>query len=120
MSCAAGWALVGEEDKYVPVSPQRIVAAQATMDTTDPDASDAMRESELQSDGGLRFSIIGAANETVAVTVVAPSASAITGGRDTELAKAMAGKVIVVRTTLGLSGEAAVSCLEGACKVSLA
>lgn len=105
------------------LSPQRIVSAQASMDATDPDASDAMRESELQSNGGLCFSIIGAANETVAVTVVAPSASAngASGeGRDTELARAMAGKVIVLRTTLGLSGKAAVSCLQGACKVSLA
>ena len=117
----AGWALIGEEDKYVALSPQRIVAAHTSMDATDPDASDALLESELQADGGLHFTIVGVANETVAVTVVAPSSNhtlATDDGNGIELAKAMAGKVIVVTTTLGLSGEAVVSCLAGLCKVS--
>ena len=88
------------------------------MDATDPDASDAMHESEVQSAVGLHFSIIGAANETVAVTVVAPSTAA-GDGNDTDLAKAMMGKVLVIRTILGLSGQASVSCSRAACQVLL-
>ena len=138
------------------LSPQRIVAAHTTMDSTDPDASDALIESELllaplaEESGGsssssssssssgsseLAFTIIGAANETVSITVVAPASSAghrggegsdtpSVGSADNEsesrLARAMAGKVVVVTTTLAESGEAAVSCSAGACHVALA
>jgi hypothetical protein len=138
----------------VALSPQRIVAAHTTMDSTDPDASDALIESELllaplaEESGGsssssssssgsseLAFTIIGAANETVSITVVAPASSAghrggegsdtpSVGSADNEsesrLARAMAGKVVVVTATLAESGEAAVSCSAGACHVALA
>ena len=119
--CDTGWALVGEQDKYVALSPQRIVAARTTVDATHPDASDAMHESELQSGGALHFHVIGATNETVAITVVVPSTGVPVGdGCDTDLEKAMAGKVLVARITFGLSGQAMVSCSNAACSVSLA
>ena len=112
---AGGWAIVGEQSKYVPLSPQRIVAAHTTMDSTDPDASDALLESELVTGTGLAFTIIGAANETVSITVVAPAAG---GGAEDGLMMAMAGKVVVVKTSLGATGEAAVMCSAGACKLA--
>eukprot|EP01043_Picozoa_sp_COSAG02_P033772 COSAG02_NODE_2323_length_9134_cov_28.189928_7_plen_108_part_00 len=103
------------------LSPQRIVAAHRTMDATHPDASDAMQESELQPADGLQFRVIGATNETVAITVVVPSTGVPVGDiYNTELAKAMAGKVLVVRVTFGLSGQALVNCSHVACDVSLA
>lgn len=130
------------------LSPQRIVAAHTTLDSTDPDASDALIESELllaplaEESGGsssgsseLAFTIIGAANETVSITVVAPASSVghhggdgsdtpSAGSADNEsesrLAKAMAGKLVVVTTTLSESGEAAVSCSARACHVNVA
>lgn len=116
--------LVGEEDKFVALSPQRIVAAHTTMDATDPDASDAMVESEVQSGGGLHFTIIGAQNETVAITVVAPSSeNTVDDDSDDDshgraMDKAMAGKIVVVTTTLGSRGEAAVSCSAGVCQAA--
>ena len=112
---AGGWAIVGEESKYVALSPQRIVAAHTTVDSTDPDASDALLESELIVGPALAFTIIGAMNETVAITVVAPGPAAGAGRAMDGLAMAMAGKIVVVKTTLGASGEAAVSCSAGAC-----
>ena len=117
---AGGWAIIGEESKYVALSPQRIVAAHTTEDSTDPDASDALLEGELVTGAGaaLAFSIIGATNEAVSITVVAPGPAAGPGGVAGRLATAMAGKIVLVKTTLGESGEAAVRCSAGACKVA--
>ena len=121
---SGGWAIVGEQSKYVTMSPQRIVAAHASEQDKQSDASDALAESELQGGGaGLSFSIIGAEGETVAITVLAPAAAAgsdETDSLEVRLAAAMAGKVVLVEATLGASGKADVSCAAGACKVSTA
>jgi hypothetical protein len=124
---SGGWAIVGEQSKYVTMSPQRIVAAHASELAKQSDESDALAESELQGGGaGLSFIIIGAEGEEVAITVLAPAAAAAAAGSDEtdsmerRLAAAMAGKVVLVETTLGASGKADVSCATGACKVSAA
>jgi hypothetical protein len=117
---AGGWAIVGEESKYVALSPQRIVSAHATAATTrSADSSDALLESELQPTGGagLSFTIIGAEAERVRITVLAPAA-AVDDSPHGRLAAAMAGKAVVVEATLGASGKADVSCSAGACKVA--
>ena len=114
-----GWVIVGEQAKYVAVSPQRVVAAMAAA-THDPDASDGLDESELAADGkGLKFAIVGADTEVVKITVLAPAPGA-QGDDDGEqlLDKALAGKIRVVTTTLGPSGRAQVTCQVGGCTIS--
>ena len=115
---AGGWAIVGEESKYVALSPQRIVSAHATA-ATSADSSDALLESELQptEGSGLSFTIIGAEAERVSITVLAPAA-AVDDSMQGRLAAAMAGKAVVVEATLGASGKADVSCSAGACKAA--
>eukprot|EP01050_Picozoa_sp_SAG11_P049853 SAG11_NODE_27462_length_332_cov_1.072961_1_plen_65_part_01 len=65
---------MGEQEKYVAVSPQRFVTAQA-VEATDEDASDALVEAELQPEGGqgLCFTVVGAVGENVSISVLAPS-----------------------------------------------
>ena len=53
----SGWTLLGDLRKFVPLSPQRFVVA-------DADAPSAT---------ALRFQVLGSAGEAVPVTVVAPS-----------------------------------------------
>ena len=142
---SGGWAIVGEESKYVTMSPQRVVAAQASELAKQSDESDALAESELLllppasataaaggGAAGLSFSVIGAEGEKVVITVLAPAPAAAAAVSDDEttdgmeigmegrLAAAMAGKIVRVETTLGASGKADVSCAAGACKVSAA
>ena len=123
---SGGWALVGEENKYVAVSPQRIVASAAPAAPKAKGASDALHESELQGGeckgkGGLCFRIIGAVGESVRITVLAPSTSL--GAGATDLQRAMGGKIIVVSVKLkaaaaGRGGRADVACSGSSCKVS--
>lgn len=117
---AGGWALLGEQDKYVAVSPQRFATARAVgFMAGDDGTSDAMVEAELQPTGGegLSFTVLGAAAETVSVSVLAPMAADLTEMRTGEqrLVAAMAGKVLVLNVTLGVDGRATVACSNGEC-----
>jgi hypothetical protein len=114
---AGGWVLVGEENKYVALSPQRIVAAAAASSAvadSGGEASDALHESELQADGkGLSFGVVGASGETVHITVLVPASS--TDSTLSDLEKAMAGSIIVVTFKLPASGRVVVKCTAGKC-----
>ena len=111
---AGGYALLGDQSKYVSVSPQRFVTARATTATSEG-ASDALVESELMSTAsGLSFGVIGTAAETVRVTMLVPGA----GDGDDSMGGRLAGKIEIVDVTLGASGEAIVVCAAGACKQS--
>ena len=123
-----GWVVVGEQGKYVAVSPQRMIAASAPAGSfSDSDGpSDALHEEELgNTDGaGVGFEVVGMAGETVNITVVAPASSInrnnSQGGVDDRLALAMEGKVIVVPVKLGASGKASIKCSGSTCTASAA
>ena len=110
--------MLGEQDKYVAVSPQRFATAVGIV-AYDEDTSDAMVEAELQPNGGegLSFTVLGAAGETVSVSVLAPRAPDLTDMRTGEqrLVAAMAGKIVVLNVTLGMDGRASVACSKGDC-----
>ena len=111
---AGGYALLGDQSKYVSVSPQRFVTARATTAASEG-ASDALVESELMSTAsGLSFGVIGTAAEKVRVTMLVPGA----GDGDDSMEGRLAGKIESVDVTLGASGEATVVCAAGACKQS--
>ena len=111
---AGGWVLVGEQTKYVAMSPQRIVATAAST-VSDPEASDGLHPSELASDDhGLSFTVVGAEKEEIAITVVAPQKAGGDGSSDSvervsDQEKALAGKIVVVTITM-TSGRADVKC----------
>ena len=123
-----GWVVVGEQGKYVAVSPQRMIAASAPAGSfSDSDGpSDALHEEELgNTDGaGVGFEVVGMAGETLDITVVAPASSInrnnSQGGVDDRLALAMEGKVIVVPVKLGASGKASIKCSGSTCTASAA
>ena len=68
---------LGEQGKYVAVSPQRFMAARASKlgGGADGGASDALVEDELLSDGGdhLAFCVLGDPGESIDVAVIAPN-----------------------------------------------
>ena len=74
-----GWALVGEEAKYVRVSPQRLLVAAPAAPAAG--ASDALNASELAAGGGggLSVCVLGAPGEVVRVTLLAPLVRADAG-----------------------------------------
>eukprot|EP01052_Picozoa_sp_SAG31_P014850 SAG31_NODE_936_length_10870_cov_5.136966_9_plen_606_part_00 len=111
-----GWVLIGEENKYVALSPQRFVAAAPAFPNRAQD-SDALFDEELMADGnGLRFTIIGSDKEDVRVTIVVPTSltNATIGDRVLEQA-AMGGKIVVLDVTLDNSGKAGVVCSKSGC-----
>ena len=115
---AGGWVVVGEQAKYVAMSPQRVVAAVAAV-ADDPAASDGLDEGELMADGkGVKFVIVGADKELAKITVVAPAPGSQHNSGEKLLDKALGGKIIVVSVTLGPSGRAEVTCAPGGCTVS--
>jgi hypothetical protein len=100
-----GWVLLGEEAKFVRMSPQRIVAAASV--TPAPGASDALNALELCTDGsGLAFNVLGAPSEVVRLTLVAPRAR----GSPATAAAALASTVVVLDVVVGVSGTARVRC----------
>lgn len=109
-----GWVLLGEEDKYVRVSPQRFVAARY-IPPLGPSASDALNPaSELLADGsGFSVRVIGAPFERVRVTVIVPPAeaenSSESAGRHDALL-ALSGTAQVLDLPLGPQGAAALDC----------
>jgi hypothetical protein len=104
-----GWVLVGEESKFVRVSPQRIVAAAFVAPA--PTASDAVdAAAELGADGGgLSFTVIGAPNEVVRLTIVAPA----TRGGAATAAAALDGQILLVDVVVSAGGSAGVQCRTG-------
>ena len=103
------WVLVGEEAKFVRVSPQRLVADATVAPAAG--ASDALNASaELEADGGgLSFLVIGAPGEAVRLTLVAP----MTRGVAATAAAALVGQVLLVDVALSASGAARVRCVTG-------
>ena len=116
---AGGWCIVGEQAKIVALSPQRVLVAAPRNATEDEDVSDALHEDELSAGGsGLSFTIIGAAQEVVCITVVRPAAALAGEASATRLAAAMAGSVVLVNVTLPASGRVRVRCGGGATAAS--
>ena len=105
------------------MSPQRFAAAEPAFPIRSED-SDALRDEELRATGaGLAFTVLGAPDESVRITVVAPPRAAASAAvaEDDGLglaATALAGKVVVVELILGASGEAAVVCAGSGCTAS--
>ena len=104
-----GWVLVGEQSKYVHVSPQRFNSVFTNTTATASTASDAYRPSEIVGTVGgagggscLKFDILGAVGEIVLVSVVVPGGSGVgsPGGVLTDLGRAQRGTVSVVKVTL--------------------
>ena len=111
---AGGWCLVGEQAKIVALSPQRVLVAAPRNATEDEDVSDALHEDELSAGGsGLSFTIIGAAQEVVCITVVRPGAVLAGETSPSRLVAAMAGSVVQVDVTLPASGRVGVRCGGG-------
>lgn len=116
----SGWVLVGELGKFVPVSPQRFLVHDNSSHASGTDmGSDACRPREITNGGaGLAFGLLGSHGEAVSVTVVAPAPRTDSNGMAlSAAARAMAGTVLVVETTIGASGKADVVCAASACHV---
>lgn len=101
-----GWALIGEESKYVRVSPQRFVAPRSDMSASEKDgvSSDAARFANLGRGGALCFGLLGAPQELVTVTVVVPSERSGTP---------LAGMIRILDITLDSKGMASVKLGRG-------
>ena len=105
---ASGWVLIGELEKFVPVSPQRFVVHDNSSKTVDT-ASDACRPQEVMVSGkGLAFAVLGSPGEIVTVTVVAPALAYEI--KETKAARAMAGTLLVLGVAIGADGRADVVC----------
>ena len=113
----SGWVLLGELSKIVPLSPQRFLTRTGSSSVHAPSDSDAVHPAELSTGHDLQFRIIGAANETVECTVVAPAAAEEEEGSTVQTAteRAMAGVLLVLRVQLSPLGTADVHCLDGRC-----
>ena len=121
-----GWVLLGEQTKFVAVSPQRFVAARVSASAmAATGASDALAEDELlrSPDGGglFEFTVLGEPGESVGVAVVVPSGNAGGGGGSgggnasaKDNAAGMMGDgmgvVAVVKVVVGASGRSEVEC----------
>jgi hypothetical protein len=114
---SSGWTLLGELNKLVPASPQRLLAkgdADAPSDAdlrcthTDDAGADDARGDGARGDGAgdVCFDVMGASGEEVALTLVAPPPANATP---------LDGLIVEVRVTLGPSARAHVRCAAGAC-----
>jgi hypothetical protein len=121
-----GWVLLGEQRKYVAVSPQRLVVGRAAA-TTQVGASDSLQMGELNiahgtedGDGSsLEFAVIGEAGETVDVAVVvSSSASDVAGVAGAAAAAAIGRRIAVVSVEVAEARQSRVSCSVAAgCRV---
>lgn len=108
-----GWVLLGEQAKYVAVSPQRLAAARAP--PPPGDGSDAAAPDEFAGpQGGVAFGVLGAPGEAVDVAVLAPPP----GGGSSAATVAAAGTVRVVHVAVPESGRAEVACHAAGCTAS--
>ena len=86
----SGWALLGELDKIVPVSPQRFIMR---------DAHGVLHHQNLGSD--LRFTVLGAPGEAMSITLIAPAPAH---------SSPLEGIVIIFEMVLGAAAGAHVVC----------
>ena len=115
-----GWVVLGEQNKYVAVSPQRFMAAHTSKsaEATDFGASDALLEDELLSDDNahLTFYVLGDPGERVDIAVIAPKGNAgswATKAYDIAIdydVSVLSGTVVVVKVVVGPSGRSQVGC----------
>ena len=109
-----GCVLVGEESKYVAVSPQRVQASDADAGAASG-GTDALRASEIAaSRQGFSVVLVGAPGETVPITVVVP-ASGVAEATTTDLARAAGGTVVIVKIAFDASGKVSLICKDGMC-----
>eukprot|EP01052_Picozoa_sp_SAG31_P012126 SAG31_NODE_701_length_12730_cov_3.008709_1_plen_646_part_00 len=103
-----GWALLGEQSKYVAVSPQRLVVGHIASDA-EADSDSLSPDELLNGDGQFAFGVLGEPGESVAVAVLVPpkAANAI---RNDAAAAVVAGKMSVVKLKVGASGRSEVEC----------
>lgn len=114
-----GWVLLGEQDKYVAVSPQRFMAAYPSMSphAADISASDALIQDELLSEDGdsLTFLVMGEPDEIVDVVVITPAPRVIHVDQltTTDDVDVLSGTVAVVKVVVGPTGRSRVECVAG-------
>ena len=105
-----GWILVGEMNKYVPVSPQRLIVSESSPTSKTAGSSDSFDSVEIVSSDGLtlRFDVVGAVGEAVVLTVVAPATSE--NGAGVASASAISGIVQVFKVVIPTTGRTTVTC----------
>ena len=110
-----GWVLVGEQSKYVGVSPQRFASTRAAAQAGG--ASDAFHAAEMVggSGGCLAFDVVGAEGEAVEVAVVVPAKAAAGARAMTDVERAGQGTVDVVAVKLGAAAVARIVCDATGC-----
>jgi len=112
-----GWVLVGEQSKYVGVSPQRFASTRAAAQAGG--ASDAFHAAEMVGGGGgggcLAFDVVGAEGEAVEVAVVVPAKAAAGARAMTDVERAGRGTVDVVAVKLGAAAVAHIVCDATGC-----
>jgi hypothetical protein len=116
-----GWVLLGEEGKYVAVSPQRLASAFAPTPARPATASDALVEAELvTSAGSLRFTVHGARGEAVRILVVSPkSLGNLSASGRVGLAAAVGGRIVAVDLVINATGSAEVGCtVDAGCSIT--
>jgi hypothetical protein len=133
-----GWVLLGEQAKYVAVSPQRFMAANVSTSAMAVErGSDELYEDELLLPGSggqeiLAFTVLGEAGESVDVAVIAPTESTVAintqsadrprrGEHGTVAEDVVAeGLVTVLQVVVGEGGRSEVACGIGSvgCRVT--
>jgi hypothetical protein len=109
-----GWALLGEQSKYVAVSPQRLVVGHTTSSNSAAAGSDSLSPGELlHGDDNFAFGVLGEPGESVAVAVLIPPKAANATQNDAAAA-VMNGKVSVVKLKVGAAGRSEVECSAAA------
>lgn len=108
-----GWVLLGEQNKYVQLSPQRFISSRPVIN--DAILNDAMNVNELMlpENDGISFIVIGMPGEMISVTVLIPNPFNVI----TELEAALAGVVTVVKVTIPTSGRSEIQCRTNGCIV---
>ena len=126
-----GWVLLGEQSKYVAVSPQRFMSRRVSSAAAAvaSGACDALNEDELlhTTSGGelhLSFVVLGAAGERVDVAVIAPSSTRPVAGKainrghgddndDVAGRVAQGARVVVLEVVVAAEGRSTVECAPG-------
>ena len=138
-----GFALIGEQSKFVHVSPQRFVAGKAAEKGDAcihaannggkvpahrclPNAADSIHPSEMMSNGAgaggvsMTFAVVGSPREVVNTTIMLPGVASGGGGRSTEPRLTEASPrasaiVVVLPIVIGESGVVKVTCTAMEC-----
>lgn len=114
---SGGWVLLGEQAKYVAVSPQRFMSAHVSGLAAVASASDALSEDELiaadHSNELLGFTVLGEPGESVDVAVIAPPTRAVAANGVAADDAVAGGVVIVLKVVVGAAGKSGVECGPG-------